>query len=197
MEGKPVDMLALQPVIANPSNEIMSHMFINNSLLLARHFDKRENMKMQRTKYLHIGYPIKYFVYNFLEQLFPQITGFYTAHKSYPLLKSTYEEVWELEYDALYESCKYPFRCKENIVFYVMSEWNKLKGNFYPANIEKNFKYFEIGRDNEKLFKCIKDGKVKEVIINDVDLDIDFKAVCKKLEEIYERKLPNKSCFEN
>ena len=41
--------------------------------------------------------------------------------------------------------------------------------------------------------------EVKEIDLNniDVDLDIDFKAVCKKLEEIYERKLPNKSCFEN
>ena len=41
-------MLALQPVVANKDNEVMSHIYLNNAILLAKHFDKYENMKSSR-----------------------------------------------------------------------------------------------------------------------------------------------------
>ena len=43
--GKPVDMLALQPDVANVEDTIMPYIYLNNTMLLAKYFDKRENMK--------------------------------------------------------------------------------------------------------------------------------------------------------
>ena len=39
--------------------------------LLAKHFDKYENMKKQPGAYFHVGYPLKYYCYNVMEMAFP------------------------------------------------------------------------------------------------------------------------------
>ena len=62
--GLPCDLLALQPVVANPDNQVMSHLFLNNALVLSKYFDKRKNMRLQPWKYFHFGYPPLYFCYN-------------------------------------------------------------------------------------------------------------------------------------
>ena len=49
--GKPCDMLALQPVVANPANPVMSHIFLNNTLVLSKYFNKRENIRHQWRNY--------------------------------------------------------------------------------------------------------------------------------------------------
>ena len=82
--GKPKDMLALQPVVANPYNPVMSNILLNDSIVISRHFDKRPNIKKNISKYFHIGYPLMYFVYNMLELVFPLYTGFYTVHGPSP-----------------------------------------------------------------------------------------------------------------
>ncbi len=40
-------MLALQPVVANREDAVMPYIYLNNAMVLARYFDKRENMKQQ------------------------------------------------------------------------------------------------------------------------------------------------------
>ena len=39
--------------------------------LLAKHFDKYENMKKQPGAYFYVGYPLKYYCYNVMEMAFP------------------------------------------------------------------------------------------------------------------------------
>ena len=94
-DGKPLDMLALQPVVANREDAVMPYIYLNNAMVLARYFDKRENMKQQPGAYWHPGYPLLYFGYNLLERMFPRFTGFYTVHGPSPLLKNTYEALWQ------------------------------------------------------------------------------------------------------
>ena len=96
-EGLPCDMLAFQPVVANPANEVMSHLFLNNVVVLSRHFNKRENVKKYPANYFHLGYPPLYFFYNMLELTFPLYTGLYTVHGPFPFCKKTFEELWEKE----------------------------------------------------------------------------------------------------
>ena len=88
-------MLALQPVVANPANPVMSHIFLNNTLVLSKYFNKRENIRHQWRNYFKPGYPPLYFCYNFLELAFPLFSGFYTVHGASPLCRSTYETLWE------------------------------------------------------------------------------------------------------
>ena len=46
-DERPVDMLALQPDVANADDQIMPYVYLNNAMVLAKYFDKRENMKKQ------------------------------------------------------------------------------------------------------------------------------------------------------
>lgn len=74
--GKPVDMLALQPDVANVEDTIMPYIYLNNTMLLAKYFDKRENMKKQPGAYFHIGYPPMYFGYIFWKWHFHDLPVF-------------------------------------------------------------------------------------------------------------------------
>ena len=41
-KGLPCDLLAFQPVIANPDNPVMSHMLLNDSIIISKHFKKEK-----------------------------------------------------------------------------------------------------------------------------------------------------------
>ncbi len=113
-DGKPLDMLA-QPVVANREDAVMPYIYLNNAMVLARYFDKRENMKQQPGAYWHLGYPLLYFGYNLLERMFPRFTGFYTVTVTSPLLKNTYEALWQREGALLSEVCSHRFRSREDV----------------------------------------------------------------------------------
>lgn len=193
---KPCDMLALQAVVANPSNPVMSYLYLNNSMVLARHFDKRENMKRHPGAYFRIGYPPTRFWYNVLERAFPLYTGFYTVHGPSPFSRHTFEEVWEQEGDILRDMSGNRFRSPSDVTQYLFREWQKLSGNFYPANIQRSFGYFEIGEDNRKLLETIRRQKRRIVCVNDTWQAGDFQSVKAQLQAAFERILPVASEFE-
>ncbi|MDE6616417.1 MAG: Stealth CR1 domain-containing protein, partial [Lachnospiraceae bacterium] len=169
VNGIPKDMLALQPVVANVDNPVMPYIYLNNSMLLAKHFDKRSNIKKQPGSYFHTGYPFMYFFYNMLEMAFPKFTGFYTVHGPSPFLKSTFETIWHEEGDFLSSTCMHKFRDKEDASQYLIREWQKLSGNFKPANVKKLCRYFELGNDNRKLYNTLMKKTCKMVCINDAN----------------------------
>lgn len=195
-DGKPVDMLALQPVVANESNEVMSYIYLNNAILIARHFKKLENMKKQPKAYFNPAYPLRYQIYNRLEQLWPRYTGFFTAHGPSPLLKSTLQELWELEPAALEQTSHNRFRDKTDVSQYLVREYEKQKGNFISENILKDFSYFDLDNDNVKLMKCLDKREVSMICINDSNQKIEFERVREELIQAFEKLFPDKSSFE-
>ncbi len=195
-KGKPVDMLALQPVIANENNETMSYLYLNNSIVLARHFQKRETMKKYPWAYFHIGYPLMYFAYNNLERMWPHYTGFYTVHWPAPLRKSTLKKLWELEPEVLNTTTHNRYRDRTDVNQYLIREYEKQCGNFVPDNPHKYFQYFELGNDNRKLNQFIKRRTKPIICINDGNHPIDFEQTRRELNEAFEQLFPEKSTFE-
>lgn len=195
-KGKPVDMLALQPDVANADDTTMPYIYLNNAMVLAKYFDKRENMKKQPGAYFHIGYPPMYFFYNMLETMFPRFTGFYTVHGPSPLKKETYRRLWNLEPELLDRVCSHPFRHKEDVSQYVLREYQKLKGDFIPANVSKYCSYFDLKETNKELAMTIVKQKSPIVCINDSNVKIPYQKVKKELNEAFEKVLPDKSAFE-
>lgn len=195
-DGKPRDMLALQPVVANREDDIMPYIYLNDAMLLAKYFDKRANMKKQPGAYFHPGYPFLYFGYNLLEMAFPRFTGFYTVHGPSPLLKSTYETVWKLEPEWLDRVCRHRFRSREDINQYVLREWQKLSGNFVPCNAARLCRYFNIGTDNGGLLRTITGRRAASVCINDSVALADVEGARQEIQQAFERILPEKSSFE-
>ena len=189
-------MLAFQPVIANPLNPVMSHLFLNNTLIISKHFDKRENVRKQPGKYFKIGYPPLYFFYNFLELAFPRYTGFFTVHGAVPFCKSTFEELWEKEGDVLKETSSHRFRSKDDVTDYLLRDWQKLSGNFIPANIRKDFRYFELSDDNSELYSALRKRNKKTICINDANEKLDFERTKRELRAVFDEILPERSQFE-
>lgn len=194
--GKPCDMLAFQPVVANPKNPVMSHIYLNNTLVLSKYFQKRENVRQQPGNYFKVGYPPLYFFYNILEMAFPLYTGFYTVHGPSPFLKSTYEELWEKEGELLHSTSSHRFRDEADVSQYTAREWQKLSGNFKAKNITKHFRYFNVKSDNPKLVQTIAERKAKIICINDANEPIDFLYAKEQIIQAFEQILPEKSGFE-
>lgn len=194
--GKPVDMLALQPDVANADDQIMPYIYLNNAMVLAKYFDKRENMKKQPGAYFHIGYPPMYFGYNLLEMAFPRFTGFYTVHGPSPLQKETYRFFWENEEELLNRMCSHPFRHKDDVNQYVLREYQKLSGNFVPKNVQKFCKYFNLQPENPELVKTITKQKAKCICINDSNFEIPYEKVKQELNDAFSKLFPEKSQFE-
>ena len=194
--GKPVDMLALQPDVTNVEDTTMPYIYLNNAMLLAKYFNKRENMKKQPGAYFHIGYPPMYFFYNMLEVMFPRFTGFYTVHGPSPLKKSTYEKLWDLEGELLNQVCSHPFRHKEDVNQYVLREYTKLNGEFVPKNVNKFCKYYNLQKENKDLVETITRQKAPVVYINDSNTKISYESVKQELKRAFEQILPEKSSFE-
>lgn len=195
-DGKPVDMLALQPDVANAQDTTMPYIYLNNAMTLAKYFDKRENMKKQPKAYFHVGYPLMYFCYNFLEKAFPRFTGFYTVHGPSPLKKSTYEKLWHLEYELLDETCSHKVRDARDVNQYLLREYQKLSGEFVPKNVQKLCKYYDLSNDNTEFFNTIEKGKHKVVCMNDSNFEIDYEKVKKEIQEAFDLILPDKCSFE-
>lgn len=195
-DGKPCDMLAFQPVVANPDNPVMSYSFLNNVLLISKYFDKRENVRRQPGKYFKIGYPPLYFFYNLLELLFPKYTGFYTVHGPAPFCKQTFEELWGMEGEQFRETLSHRFRSRGDVTQYLFRDWQKLTGNFHPQNLNRDFAYFELKDDNRSLYRVIRKQKKKMVCVNDADRQYDIERVTKELTEAFNVILPERSLFE-
>lgn len=195
-DGKPVDMLAFQPDVANIDDPVMPYIYLNNTMLLAKYFQKRPNMKKQPGAYFHIGYPPAYFLYNIMELAFPRFTGFYTVHGPSPLKKSTYEILWNLEPELLTSVCSHAFRHKEDVSQYVLREYQKLQGDFVPQNVQKLCGYFNVENQNLKLIKTIEKHKIPMVCVNDSNYAIDFEKVQKEINGALEQRLSRKSLFE-
>lgn len=194
--GKPVDMLALQPVVANPQNEVMSHIYLNNTLAIARHFNKYDNMHQYPHNYFNIHYPMKNYVYNNLERVFPLYTGFYTAHGASPLCISTYKEVWEKEHDLLDATCSHRFRDKEDVSQYLLREWQKQTDQFVSVNIDKLLGYYNISNDSKSIVRAILSRSKKTLCINDSNTPVDFMRIKSELTQAFEQVFPDKSQFE-
>lgn len=195
--GLPADMLALQPVIANPKNPVMSRILLNDSLVISRHFAKWETMREHPDAYFHPGYPPFYLAYNVLERVFPQYTGFYTVHGPSPLLKGTFRELWQLEGDVLSRTSSHRFRNGEDVTQYLFREWQKQKGEFVPKNILKDSGYFELSDDNRMLGKALIGRKKKFVCINDPsEASLDVPEVRRQLHRLLYAAFPDKCFFE-
>ena len=196
VKGRPCDMLAFQPVVANPANPVMSHLYLNNILVLAKYFDKRENVRRHPGDYFKPGSPPLHFFYNMLEMAFPLFTGLYTVHGPSPFLKETFEEVWEKEGQALEAMSVNRFRSENDLTQYLFREWQKLSGKFQAKNIHRGFRYYNLSEQNAGLESDIRRQKAGIICVNDGHIQGDLEHVREGLAGAFEQILPDACSFE-
>lgn len=193
-KGLPCEQFSENINMPQGYNNSFSHTALNNIGIVNKHFSKRKVMTKNLGKYFNIKYGIDNLRTLFLLP-WPQYAQFKDPHLPVSFLKSTLEELWKEEPEALLTTSRNRFRQSTDINQYLMRYWQLLKGQFHPRS-SKIGKYFEIEKDNQKIVEAIKKQKYKMICLNDVDVNIDFEKAKQEINEAFHAILPNKSSFE-
>lgn len=181
-------------VLDENSDLNFSHILVNDLKVINSNFNKRKAIKNNFFKWFNIKNG-KGNLKNLLLFCWQNIVGFNNYHMESPFLKSTFEEVWEKEYNVLNESCITKFRDDNDVNQYVMSLWQIYSGNFSVKSHKKFGKLFILSDQNDALFDFISKSKKKIVCINDGNVK-DYAKVKADLKNVLEKKFPKKSSFE-
>lgn len=187
-KGLPCDMAVLNPIAA-PDMDPFWDMMINNTMVINKNFNKKKCIRQNFFKWYSPRYSFKNFVRNISLSNFNYFPGFYDNHLPNAYLKSTFEEVWDKNFDICNSTCLTKFRESENITEWTMKYWQLAKGLFYPVNKSKLGIYVSL-KDNSG-YQILVNKKISLICLNDETKNktifIDF----------FENKFNYKSKFEN
>ncbi len=191
--GLPCETAILNPV--TPSGlDVMDYIFFNNTRIINKHFDKKICLKNNFFKFFNYKYG-KSVLRTCMCCNWRKFLGFKFTHFPTSLKKSTYEAIWNLEYEALHEACKNKFRSKDDYSQYLMKDWQIASGNFFPRSL-KIGKFHNVSDDLKEIKKDIESNNYKLMCINDKEFDGDFEVVKNEINSSFEKILGNKSSFE-
>ena len=177
------------------TDEMFGHILLNNTQLINRHFDKDQVLKNNWKKWYYSGYGMKNLIKTFFLSNYCCFTSLINPHIPVPLLKNTFEELWQKEKGILDKTSKDKFRCADNVNQYIFSWYEIAKGNFIP--IKNSFgNYYKITQNNKKIIEAIKNKKQKLLCLNDTSNDFDFEKAKQEIIGAFETILPEKSSFE-
>lgn len=189
--GLPRDMYV--EFIKDNCSDRHSTLRANNIKILNKYFNKKDVLETNKKKIFNIIYK-KNNLKTFYSRKYTNFCDFLNYHLTQSFLKSTFENVWNLEYQALDLSCKNKFRYITDIGQSLCRYFQLLSGNFSPYKTLG--KYFIIKDNNSKLKKVIKRKKYKIICINDASILIDFEKTKQDINNTLEHILPSISKFE-
>ena len=170
------------------------HMLLNDLDVINRHFDKRTQIKKNLGKWYNIKYGAE-IIRNIVLMPWGYFVGFKNAHLPMPFLKSTLDEVWNLEYDVLNETRHHRFRTFNDVNQYVFRYWQLVTGKFIPQH--SMGKYYDIGSDTiNEIVSDITNQKYPMICINDSDEIEDFEKYKAMINNAFETVFSKKSSFE-
>lgn len=173
------------------------HAAVNDLGIINAHFSKREAVAKYGKKYRHRLYRWKDNIRTLLlEKLHPDyFTGFKNLHAPAAYLKQTFEEVWRAEPEKLDATCRDRFRTSDNVNQWVMLWWQVASGHFSPAVIDNLVNC--ISPDTiDGLCNAIEKQSHDYICLNDPEHEINFDKLSERLNQSFNRLLPEKSSFE-
>lgn len=190
--GKVSDMLVFNAI----SGGGIGHIILNDIETINKYFIKKRFLQAYWKKWLNPIYGKNLFRSIFLLP-WPHFTGFIDPHFPSGFYKSTFERVWNLEYDKLDKTCQCRFRNETNVNQYLMRYWQLLEGNFEPINVFKDSTYIGMNDRNIIPFiqKIFKSSHTSILVLND-DCIADFEYIKHELLFMFNSILPNKCQFE-
>ena len=191
--GLPNIMLAACPYICQ--NDVFAKLIANDLGVINKNFNIRTVLKRDWKKWMSPKNG-KRLLMTLMMLPYPGFTGFINTHLPNAYLKSTFEEVWEKEPQILETTCYNRFRSPLDVNQHLMKYWQIAQGKFCPYNEEKTGHYYQIGRDDTRIWNDIKGQKYKMVCLNDADSSVDFEKEKEFIKRTFDLILPEKSEFE-
>ncbi len=197
-DNLPCDSAILNAHISYRENK--NHIEVANMDIINSYFDKNDVMKKNFLKWFNIKYG-KYLIRTFCLLPFKKFPGILNQHLPNSYKKSTFETLWNKEYDVLDETCKHKFRCALDVNQWLIQDWQIATGQFHPRNsrIGRNFALNNDHNYNKKVYDKIMKQKYKLICVNDMiqDKNMDnFEIAKEQLKNAFEKILPTKSSFE-
>lgn len=196
-DGLPCTCACERPIELNGTLEAWQYAAVNDLAIVNAHFNKKEQMKKYRKKYINSAYRWQDNLRTLaVETMFPDyFTGFKNLHAPAAYLKSTFEDVWSAELGILDKTSLNKFRKGEDVNQWVMLWWQIASGNFSPYDTDNVV--LSVGDGNiDYITNLITSQSNDMVCINDPDGDVDFETLSRKLKDAFEKILPEKSEFE-
>lgn len=197
--GKPMDTVALN--VQCPQRSLVSRFFgINNTAIINDHFNFERSIKENFWKWYSLKNG-KNVLRSIVLKGCPRFPGFWQHHLASSFCKSTFEEVWEKEYEILHQTSSHKFRESTDVNQWLFKDWQIASGNFEVRNV-KFGEAFYIDRDGitnikNRIINYITHQKGKMIAINDGEMsDLEFNLLVEDLEKSFNEILPTKSHFE-
>lgn len=192
-KGLPRDSAVISAIAPN-GNDFFRNILFNNVQIINKHFKKSEVIKKYPFKWFNLKYH-RHLIKTILSMPYNCFLGMHYFHDPSSFLKSSYEDVWKLEYDILDKTCTHKFRDRDDVNQYVVKDYQKARGLFIPRNTNI-CAFMSVGKDNKIIINTLRKRKYKMICINDSDANIDFEKVKDKINKELNNLLPNKSSFE-
>lgn len=176
---------------------IWEHAVANNLGVVNKHFPKREAVRSHGRKYVARSYRWKDNVRTLLlEKLYPdRFTGFQNLHAPAAYLKETFEAVWAAEPELLQVTCRERFRAASGVNQWVCLWWQVASGQFSPYVVDNLV--MSISDDNiDRLCGAIERQSNAMICLNDPEGEVNFEVLSGRLQQAFEKILPEKSGFE-
>ena len=192
---KPCDLAGCNINMPDGNSDMISHIMLNNVDVINKYYKKNEVIKRNFSKWFNFKYG-KYLLRTIFLLPWPKFSNFQEMHMPSSLLKTTINEIYDLEKKRIEETSQNKFRSEKDINQWLFRYWNIVNGNFIPRSY-KFGKYFDIDKSAIKsIKKTILSEKNKVICLNDSKENIEFEELKKELIKIFEEKFPEKSKFE-
>lgn len=193
--GLPRDIAVIQPVTNKGENNAFPHILLNNMRIINNHFSKKNVIKKNVTKWFNPIYGLSNFKSFFNYMGSSIFSGFLIPHIPTSYLKSSFNELWNKEFDIFNSTCLNKFRNNGDINHFVIAYYQMCQGKFYPRS-RRIGKYFSISNNNKKICDAIKNKKYKLICLNDIDDTINYEKARDEVNSAFNEILPEKSSFE-
>lgn len=170
-----------------------SPILLQTTSYINKHFDKKKDMKKNRSKWFNLKYG-KLLIRTLCLTPWTFYTGFYNHHLAVAYEKKTLETVWHEEPVILDQTCHHRFRNDMDVNQYIFRYWRLASGDFVPHEVLG--RYVNMGDDNEAIYKMIRNQSVKLLCINDKENHADFETEKDKMILSFEKVFSEKSAFE-
>lgn len=198
IDGIPLDAAILNAFSFSDIKRRTTDIILANDMyVINRHFLKSHVINSNITKWFSFKYK-KYLLTNILLYAWPLFTGIKPMHMPSSLLKSTFNEVWDVEYPLLDATCSHRFRDINDVNPWLLQFWQIMKGKFYPRRID-DMKYFALSpsdEQNKELYTALLNEKYKLICINDGNAGRNYDTVKEKLNRIVYQKYKEPCSFE-
>lgn len=185
------------PMAFRGDTDIWLHAAVNDMGVINNHFNKKEQVKSFKKKYINKSYRWQDNVRTLVaEKVFPDnFLGFKNLHAPASYLKKTFEDVWEAEKDLLSKTSSHKFRSADDVNQWVMLWWQIASGNFSPYNTDNIVCSVN---ENTSDFVCsaIRNQSNDMICVNDDADERNFPYLSEKLISAFQTILPEKSSFE-